>query len=61
MDGYGCWCGRYGLGCLGLVSWMMDLEGGRWSPSKGCCGVKDVLRWSGVDWGWKAGGAEDVE
>jgi hypothetical protein len=54
MDGYGRWCCRYGLGCLGLVGWSRELEGGRRSPSKGCCGVKELgvgveMEWSGLE------------
>jgi hypothetical protein len=51
MDGYGRWCCRYGLGCLGLVGWSRDREGRRCSPSKGSCGVKEAgsrVDWSGV-------------
>jgi hypothetical protein len=66
MDGYGRWCCRYGLGCLGLVGWQRDCEGCRWSPSKGSCGVKEFgvgveMEWSGVNWSRQAGGAKDVE
>jgi hypothetical protein len=66
MDGYGCWCCRYGLGCLGLVGWQRDCEGCRWSPSKGSCGVKEFgvgveMEWSGVNWSRQAGGAKEEE
>jgi hypothetical protein len=54
MDGYGCWCCRYGLGCLGFVGWLRELEGGRRSPSKGCCGVKEF----GVGGEWSGAGRQ---